>query len=128
MSFPGPIRNSHCPLVIGGFIKDRVSSYFQGYMDNVRRILALSVRVHAPFSMLRYRTITDHLICMCTLHTPSHTHERTHARTHARAHTYNNFIRVPNKRWDVSDLISFPHITSMVKSIIVILTCSLVLS
>jgi len=31
----GPIRNSHCPLVIGTFIKDRMASYFQGYMDNV---------------------------------------------------------------------------------------------
>ena len=31
----GPIRNSHCPLMIGTFIKDRMASYFQGYMDNV---------------------------------------------------------------------------------------------
>ncbi|KAI0240459.1 hypothetical protein LSAT2_008807 [Lamellibrachia satsuma] len=33
--FPGPIRNSHCPLMIGAFIKDRIPSYFQGYMDNI---------------------------------------------------------------------------------------------
>ena len=31
----GKLRNSHCPLVIGSFIKDRMTSYFHGYMDNV---------------------------------------------------------------------------------------------
>ena len=33
--FAGPIRNSHCPLVIGSFIKMAMGSYFEGYMDNV---------------------------------------------------------------------------------------------
>ncbi|KAI0236747.1 hypothetical protein LSAT2_012716 [Lamellibrachia satsuma] len=33
--FNGPIRNSHCPLVIGSFIKQAVGSYFEGYMDDV---------------------------------------------------------------------------------------------
>ncbi|KAK2153741.1 hypothetical protein NP493_2267g00008 [Ridgeia piscesae] len=31
----GPIRESHCPLMIGAFIKVRELSYFQGYMDNI---------------------------------------------------------------------------------------------
>ena len=41
--FPGPIRNSHCPLVIGSFIKDRLTSYFQGYMDNVSTVFELPI-------------------------------------------------------------------------------------
>ncbi|KAK2177173.1 hypothetical protein NP493_615g01049 [Ridgeia piscesae] len=32
--WPGPIRNSHCPLVIGSYIKDRLTSYFHGYIDD----------------------------------------------------------------------------------------------
>ena len=36
--FTGPIRNSHCPLVIGSFIYPSEDTYFRGFMDNVRML------------------------------------------------------------------------------------------
>ena len=37
------LRNSHCPLLIGSFVKDRLTSYFDGYMDDVSTVWALRI-------------------------------------------------------------------------------------
>ncbi|KAI0216082.1 hypothetical protein LSAT2_031860, partial [Lamellibrachia satsuma] len=40
--FKGPIRNSHCPLVIGSFIKEAMDSFFEGTMDDVNLLLQMA--------------------------------------------------------------------------------------